>query len=276
MESPDQKLRLWDAVSGELLAESEKLNTIIWDLVYHPAGSLLAVGLDNGLVQMRNPLDLSLVQQYYLPGPVNSLSISPDGTKLAAGVADNGSGTVYILDLASGENLLSFWAHPYSVADMDFSPDGRLLATGAVDRMVKVWNSSTGALLQSLPLEGQGTTVEFSHDGGLLASGYCDNSENYVCLEASVVLWSTTTWSPFQYLYGCGDWCEGLAYSDADDLIVGVDRNGSMTFWRVSDGWIESSVQLSNFGASAVAISNDGFLLAAAANDLVSAWEIEQ
>ena len=62
LESSDQKLRLWDAVSGELLAESEKLNTIIWDLVYHPAGSLLAVGLENGLVQMRNPLDLE-------PGP---------------------------------------------------------------------------------------------------------------------------------------------------------------------------------------------------------------
>ena len=151
LDSPDQKLRLWDAASGELLAESDKLNTIIWDIVYHPAGSLLAVGLDNGLVQMRNPLDLSLVQQYYLPGPVNSLSISPDGTKLAAGVADNGSGTVYILDLVSGENLLSFWAHPYSVADMDFSPDGTLLATGAVDRMVKVWNSSRCAAPEPAP-----------------------------------------------------------------------------------------------------------------------------
>ena len=273
-DSPDQKLRLWDAASGELLAETEKLDSIIWDLVYHPSGSLLAVGLDSGLVQMRSPLDLSLVQQYYLPGPVNSVSISPDGKKLAAGVADNGNGTVYIIDLDSGENLLSFWAHPYSIPDMDFSPDGILLATGAVDRMVKVWNSSTGALIQSLPLEGQGTAVVFSHDGGLLASGYCAKSENYVCLEASVVLWSTTTWSPFQYMYGSGDWCEDLAFSDTDDLVVGVDRNGYLNFWRVSDGWIQYSVQLGSFGANAVAISNDGYFLAAASDDVVGAWNI--
>ena len=129
---------------------------------------------------------------------------------------------------------------------------------------------------RACPWKARELQFNFSHDGGLLASGYCANSENYVCLEASVVLWSTTTWSPFQYLYGCGDWCEDLAYSDADDLVAGVDRNGSMNFWRVSDGWIESSIQLSISGASAVAISNDGFLLAAAANDLVSAWRIEQ
>jgi len=155
LESPDQKLRLWDVSTGQLLAESEKVDSIIWDLVYSPTGNFLAVGLDSGIVQIRGPQDLSQIQQFYFPGPVNGLSISPDGKKLAAGVADNGDGTVFIIDLTSGENLLSFWAHPYSVPGMDFSPDGSLLATGAVDRTVKVWNSSTGELIQSLGIAPQ-------------------------------------------------------------------------------------------------------------------------
>jgi WD40 repeat protein len=276
MDSPDQKLRLWDVATGKLLAESEKTDSIIWDIVFNPSGSLLAVGLDNGLVQMRDSLDLSLVQQYYFPGAVNSLTISPDGKKIAAGVADDGDGTVFIIDLTSGENLLSFWAHPYSVADMDFSPDGNLLATGAVDRTVKVWDSFTGGLIKSLPQDGQGTALAFSHDGGLLASGYCGKSEKSICQEGGVLLWSTTTWGLFRNLSGSGSWIEDLAFSVSDDLVAGVDRNGFLHIWQVIDGLHLFAIKISNYGMDALAISDDGFFLATGANYKINLWEIGQ
>ena len=275
-ESPDQKLRLWDVSTGQLLAESKKIGSIIWDLVYSPTGNFIAVGLDSGIVQMHSPLDLSQIQQFYFPGPVNSLSISPDGTKLAAGVADNGDGMVYIIDLTSGENLLSFWAHPYSVADMDFSPDGSMLATGAVDRATKVWNSSTGELIQSLPQDGQGSAVAFSHDGGLLATGFCAKSENYVCQEGGVLLWSTTTWSLFRSLSGPGNWIEDLAFSDTDDLVVGADRYEFLHFWQVNDGVNLHSTRITSYGSYAIDISNDGFYLIAGSAYGLTLLEIGQ
>ena len=275
-ESSDQKLRLWDVSTGQLLAESEKVNSIIWDMVFSPSGSFLAVGLDSGIVQIRDPQDLSQIQQIYFPGPVNGLSISPDGTKLAAGVADNGDGTVYIIDLASGENLLSFWAHPYSVPSLDYSPDGSLLATGAVDRTVKVWNSFTGELIQSLPQDGQGSAVAFSPDGGLLASGYCAKSESYACQESGVLLWSTTTWGLFKSLSDSGIWVEDLAFSYYGDLVSGVDRNGYLHFWRVNDGVNQLSIKPTNFGSVALSFSKDGLYLASASSDKVSLWLIGQ
>jgi len=276
LESSDQKLRLWDVTTGQLLAESEKVDSIIWDLVYSPTGSFLAIGLDSGIVQIRGPQDLRQIQQFYFPGPVNGLSISPDGKKLAAGVADNGDGTVFIIDLTSGENLLSFWAHPYSVPGIDFSQDGSLLATGAVDRTVKVWNSSTGELIQSLPQDGQGSAVAFSPDGGLLASGFCAKSENYVCQEGGVLLWSTTTWGLFRSLSGSGNWIEDLAFSYAGDLVAGVDRNGYLHFWRVNDGANLYSMKTSSYGAEAISISDDGVYLATGSNDKVNLWLIGQ
>jgi len=275
-QSSDQKIRLLDIPTGQLLAESEKIGSIIWNIVFSPSGGFIAVGLDSGIVQIRGSQDLHQIQQFYFPGAVNSLSISPDGTKLAAGVADNGDGTVYIIDLISGENLLSFWAHPYSIADMDFSPNGSLLATGAVDRATKVWNSSSGELLQSLPQVGQGSAVKFSNDGGLLASGYCAKSENYVCLEGGVLLWSTTTWDLFRDLTGSGNWIEDLAFSDADDLVVGADRYEYLHFWRVNDGVSLHSMRISSYGSYAVAISNDGSSLAAGSAYRVSLFEVGQ
>ncbi len=276
LESPDQKLRLLDVSTGQLLAESEKLDSIIWDIVYSPTGSFLAVGLDSGIVQIRGPQDLVQIQQFYFPGAVNSVSISPDGKKLAAGVADNGNGTVFIIDLASGENLLSFWAHPYSVPAMDFSPDGSLLATGAVDRTVNVWNSSTGKLIQSLPQDGQGTAIAFSHDGGLLASGFCATSEKNVCQGGGVLLWSTTTWGLFRSLSGPGNWIEDLAFSYSDDLVAGVDRNGFLHFWRVNDGVNLYSMKVSSYGTEAIAISKDGLYLATGSSYTLSLRQIGQ
>ncbi len=262
-ESSDQKLRLLDVTTGQLLAVSEKVDAIIWDLAYSPANSFLAAALDSGIVQIRSPQDLSLIRQYYFPGPVNSLSLSPDGNRLAAGVADNGTGTVFIVNLTNGEILLRFKAHPYSVPDMAFSPDGSILATGAVDRMVKVWNSSTGELLHSLPQDGQGSAVAFSHDGGLLASSFCGKSVNYNCQEGGVILWSSTTWDAFRTLSGFGYWIDDLAFSHSDDLVAGVDRGGFLHFWQVTDGVVLDSVKISSYGTEAVAISHDGRYLSA-------------
>jgi len=273
-DSPDQRLRVWDVATGQLLAESEKLNAIIWDVAYSPGGSYLAVGLDSGILQIRGSQDLRQIQQFYLPGPVNSLSFSPDGSKLAAGVADNGSGTVFIIDLESGENLLSFWAHPYSVGDIDYSPDGSLLATGATDRTVRVWNSSTGELLQSLPQDGQGGAVAFSHNGGLLASGYCARSENYACLEGGVLIWSTTTWDLFRDITGPGNWIEDLVFSQGDDLVIGADRYEYLHFWQVSDGVNLRSMRISSYGSYALALTHDGYSLAAASAYAVGIFEI--
>ncbi len=67
LESPDQKIRLWDVSTGQLLEESEKVDTIIWDLIFSPTGSFLAVALDSGIVQLRDPQDLRQIQQLYFP-----------------------------------------------------------------------------------------------------------------------------------------------------------------------------------------------------------------
>ena len=157
---------------------------------------------------------------------------------------------------------------------MDYSPDGTLLATGATDRTVRVWNSSTGELIHNLPQDGQGGALAFSHNGGLLASGYCAKSENYQCLEGGVLLWSTTTWDLFRDITGPGNWVEDLVFSNGDDLVVGADRYGNVHFWQVSDGSILDSMRISSNGSYAIDLTNDGYSLAVGSADSVSLLEI--
>jgi WD40 repeat protein len=278
LSSPDQKVRIWNVETGRIIAESEKLHTIIWDIVFTPDGTMIAVALDNATIQLRSVDDLSIVDRLEQPGAVNSLSISPDGKRLAAGVADadGDGGVVYVWDIDSHELLLEFWAHPYSVPSMDFSLDGSLLATGAVDRSVKVWNSQTGNLIQTLPQNGQGTTVKFSPDGSFLASGLCSESISLDCQKGSIMLWDLASWQISKILTGPNDWVDGVAFSPNTDILVGASRDGFIYFWRLSDGILLHTIGAHSSGVEAVSFSSDGNFIASGSFGSAKIWSVDR
>ncbi|WP_369074970.1 WD40 repeat domain-containing protein [Chryseosolibacter histidini] len=69
-----------------------------------------------------------------------SVKFSPDGKFLAYGVDDvtNKRGLVRTYDLATGE-VRQFTGHRAGVNDIEFSPDGKLLASAGADRRLLLW-----------------------------------------------------------------------------------------------------------------------------------------
>ena len=78
---------------------------------------------------------------------VNSVSFSPDGTKVASGSNDN---TVKLWDVTSGECLQTLEGHSHYVNGVSFSPDGTKVASGSWDKAVKLWDVTSGQCLQTL------------------------------------------------------------------------------------------------------------------------------
>ena len=67
--------------------------------------------------------------------------------------------------------LQTLEGHSHSVKAVAFSPDGKVLASTSYDRIVQLWNATTGAWKQTL--EGHRSLVNavaFSPDGKVLAS----------------------------------------------------------------------------------------------------------
>jgi WD40 repeat protein len=75
------------------------------------------------------------------------------------------------VESASKEGLIAIFEQPHSVTCIAFSPDGATLASGSVDKTVKLWNVATGEELATL--NGHSSVVyslAFSPDSKLLAS----------------------------------------------------------------------------------------------------------
>jgi WD40 repeat protein/DNA-binding SARP family transcriptional activator len=102
------------------------------------------------------------------------IDVSPDGTMLLSGQADTGQLQLYALP--SGKQLDVVHASGAgAVLDVEFSSDGRHVATGAVDGTAKTWDVARGKLREALTLRGHTNpvgSVSFDRAGTqLLTSG---------------------------------------------------------------------------------------------------------
>ena len=88
---------------------------------------------------------------------VFDLDVSPDGTRLVAGRAEGGQLQLYALP--SGRQLDVVHGHGVGVLDVEFSRDGRLVATGGVDGLAKLWEVERGRLRTGLTLRGRRKTI---------------------------------------------------------------------------------------------------------------------
>lgn len=144
--SSDKTARIWDVDLDEEIATlplNKPFTTMA--LTHSPCGKMIAGGM---LRELNIWCAEKLVLLCSIPQPEDSirpfaLAFSPCGRYLASGTwwqKDMGNMAIRLWDVATGENLHTFWGHTTDVETLAFSPDGTILASGSFDGTALLWD----------------------------------------------------------------------------------------------------------------------------------------
>ncbi|HKZ54030.1 MAG TPA: WD40 repeat domain-containing protein [Anaerolineales bacterium] len=173
MAGEDLTIKLRDANTGALLRTLSALKSAIWDLAFSPDGETLASISADARVNLWDVESGALLQVLEAElDPGWRVAFSPAGDWLAAGAWDGGA--LWWLGASSGnwEQISRLWN---SVRDLEFSPDGELLALVGQDYWRTLTLYAVRATLEtdiSLSEAAHPLTrgVAFSADGKLIAT----------------------------------------------------------------------------------------------------------
>jgi WD40 repeat protein len=83
-----------------------------------------------------------------MPGRVVSLQFNADGTKFVVGSSNATTGAARIYKTDTDATLLELAGHKSGVFAVAFRPDGKQVATGGLDGVVRLFDAETGALVR--------------------------------------------------------------------------------------------------------------------------------
>jgi RNA polymerase sigma factor (sigma-70 family) len=182
-------IRVWDAATGKEVRQLKAIN--IMGLAVSPLGKVMASAQNNN-IQVWDLVTGEPKFSRHTPG--FAVAISPDGRVLATGgrTGMDSDDPVVLWDLRTGNKLRSLSGSMYQVFGLAFSPNGKSLAAvscgdsgfsppksahkSARPQIIRLWDVETGKLQELDGHAGGATSLAFSPDGKVLATGGHDGA----------------------------------------------------------------------------------------------------
>jgi WD40 repeat protein len=260
----DSTVRLWDAATGVPCARLPHPGNVR-TLAYGPDGRWLVTGSDgDGRLRIWDVATARVRKEIRLPaGNVRSLTISPDGKRVAATAFDprDEKNYLHVCEATSGERLFSAES-----AALAYSPDGRWLAVRAADEttvlLLDARTHETAARFRGH--ERVVSSAAFSRDSRLLASCSSDRT---------VRLWPIDG-GDCRELRGHTDEVFAAAFHPDGTRLATAGRDRAIWIWDLATGQEVARLQGHTSYVWSLAFSPDGASLVSGSGDFtVRLWD---
>ena len=272
------RLVVWDVETGASVVDVPAPSGYHSRVTFTPDGRRLAIASgdlnDSRLVQVRDASDGAVLQTIDVgPRKVLDLAFSPDGRQLAGALGsydhfeiDLTPGEVQVWDPGTGEVLFSLPEDSQPLIAVTWSTEGRWIASGGWDSVVKLWDVKTRREIHKLRGHREVITgLSFSHDSRRLVSSSDD---------ASAKIWDVLTGEEIFTLRGHNSAVNAARFSPDDSRLVTASDDGTSKVWDVSSGRESLALRDHQGLATSVKFSPDGRrLLSASVNRTLKMWE---
>jgi WD40 repeat protein len=164
-------------------------------------------------------------------------------------------------------NLLkTLRGHKKTVYSIDFSPDGKILASGSRDNTIKLWDVKTGQEIGTLIGHGNSVfSVAINPQGNILASGSKDRTIKLWDLQTNQVI---RTWRH-------KDGVRAVVFSHDGRILASGSYDGTIKLWEVKSGRLLNTINAHKDGVLAIAFMPDDQIIASGGReDMIKLWEV--
>ncbi|SDC76950.1 WD40 repeat [Geodermatophilus telluris] len=144
----------------------------VWSASVDEAGTRIAVGNQDGTVQVVDVADGASQDLVGHAGAVYAVALSPDGRHVLSG-DENGELRLWELG-TGGRDVRVLSGHSGAVTAVAYSPDGRVFASAGADGAVRVWTATGEPAAVLRGHQGTAESVRFTPDGGRVVSTGAD------------------------------------------------------------------------------------------------------
>lgn len=319
----NRTIHLWDVSSGSEITALPGHAFSVNIVRFSPNNKLLASGNDDGHIKLWTIKDKEPFKTFPVcSDTVLDIAISPNGEMLASGNFDErimkiwkamGNNTdspfiaetdpdgrplllhdfnykgIKLWNITNGTEFTVLQGHAQQrVFSLQFSPDGKILASSGDDRIIRLWNTQTGDELATLQGYAERVTcLAFSPDGKLLASagdppghtfhsvpeGY-KNEAGEIITENSINVWDITNGSNFKILKGTHHFINALAFSPDGRILVSANDDNMITFWNIAEGEKIRTLSVHTGSVSNLEFHPDGTMFAASTGREIKLWSV--
>jgi WD40 repeat protein len=168
--SRDATVRVWDVAAKKEIVVLRENEAEVWGVAFSPDGKLLATGSVNGLIKIWDTSTWKASATLPTDGS-DKVVYSPDGKYLAAA---RGEVDAIVWRAGKFTDQIPLEGHSSTVMDITFSPDGSTVATGSLDKTIRLWNTTTFKTSQTIHVEHGVQHLAYMPDGKTLAASHGD------------------------------------------------------------------------------------------------------